>query len=141
MISPQVKTLATELNSQFDAPGEDVASGTLQNGHICTNEHEKGGKVIKAVVNPKVLESERELKRLLQSRCDKSDVPMDFAAKRHLIFCDGPNLKFIEMSGKLQESLKCNKVEDLISHECFDKVSIADFLSPPHTHSIICTDS
>ncbi len=73
--------------------------------------------------DPKVLDAKRELKKLLQSQHEKSDIPTDFAAKRHLILCDDSGLKLIEMSKELQESLKHNRMDDLINRECFDKVS------------------
>ena len=100
-----------------------TASTTSQNGPKCIDEHEKSCEGAKIMRDPKVLEAKKELKKLLQSQHDKSDVPTDFAAKRHLILCDDSGLKLIEMSNELQESLKCDKMDDLINQECFNKVS------------------
>ena len=100
-----------------------MASTTSQNEPRCFDEHEKGSERAKIVRDPKVLAAKRELKKLLQSQHDKSDVPTDFAAKCHLILCADSGLKLIEMSEGLQESLKCDKMDDLINQECFNKVS------------------
>ena len=105
-----------------------TASTTSQNEPKCIDEHEKGCEGAKVVRDPKVLEAKRELKKLLQSQHDKSDVPTDFAAKQHLILCDDSGLKLIEMSKELQESLKCDKMDDLINQECFNKVSSSSIL-------------
>lgn len=113
-------------SAQLDASGELTASTTSQSEPKCIGENEKGsdGAKIMMVRDPKVLEAKGELKKLWQSQHDKSDVPTDYAAKRHLILCDDSGLKLIEMSKELQESLKCDKMDDLISQECFNKVRI-----------------
>lgn len=105
-----------------------TASTTSQNELKCVDEHAKSCEGAKIVRDPKVLEAKKELKKLLQSQHDKSDVPTDFAAKRHLILCDDSGLKLIEMSNELQESLKCDKMDDLINQECFNKVSSSKYI-------------
>ena len=98
-----------------------TASISSHNEPKCIDEKSSEG--AKIVRDPKVLAAKRELKKLLQSQNDKSDVPTDFAAKRHLILCADSGLKLIETSKELQENLKCDKMDDLINQECFNKVS------------------
>lgn len=99
-----------------------TASISSHNEPKCIDEKSSEG--AKIVRDPKVLAAKRELKKLLQSQNDKSDVPTDFAAKRHLILCTDTGLfKLIETSKELQESLKFDKMDDLINQECFNKVS------------------
>lgn len=100
-----------------------TASTTSQSESKSSNECEKSSEGAKIVRDPKVLEAKRELKKLLQSQHDKPDAPTDFAAKRHLILCDDSGFKLIETSKELQESLKCDRLDDLINQECFNKVS------------------
>ena len=71
----------------------------------------------------RVFAAERKLKKLLHSRRDKTDVALDFAAKRHLIVCDDSHLKLIEMSKELQDRSKCNRKSIAISPKSFDQVS------------------
>ena len=75
------------------------------------------------IIDPAVFKAEKELKKLMQSQCDKSNKTTDFAAKRQVILCNDSGLKLIEMNKELQESLKCNRMADLISPACFDQVS------------------
>jgi hypothetical protein len=110
-------------NSQLGASGEMTASISSQHGPKCIDEPGKSSEGAKIVQDPKVLEAKRELKKLLRSQYDKSDVPTDFAAKRHLILCADSGLKMIETSKELQESLKYDRMDDLINQECFNKVS------------------
>lgn len=100
-----------------------MATTSSQNEPRCFDEHDKSSEGAKIVRDPKVLAAKRELNKLLQSQHDKSDVLTDFAAKQHLILCADSGLKLIETSKELQESLKCDKMDDLINQECFNKVS------------------
>ena len=69
-----------------------------------------------------VLKAERELKKFLKSQPGKSDVAIDFAAKRRLIVCDDSKLKLAEHY-QPQESSKCSRMTDLINPKCFHRVS------------------
>ena len=120
--------LSSASNSQLDAPDGCAIPSSLRNEpNSCTNEEEKCSDAAKIVPGPKILEAQRELKRLLQLRLDKPNggTDIDFAAKRHLIVCNDSGLQLVEMSKELQESIKCDTIHmaDLISQECFDKVS------------------
>ena len=70
-----------------------------------------------------VVKAERELKKFLQLRHEKSDVAIDFAAKQQLILCDDSGFKLSEMTEQLRERLKGNRMADLINPKCFHQVS------------------
>ena len=82
---------------------------------------EKATKAIAA--NPKVLGAQSELEKLLRSQHTDPDEQTNYAAKRHLIVCNKLGLKLVEMSVSLQETLKFNRMADLISRKCFYQVS------------------
>ena len=72
----------------------------------------------------KVSDSQKEIERLLRSQHDDMVSATSFAAKRHLITCSSDSgLKLIEMSERLEESLRFNRKADLIRPKSFDEVS------------------
>ena len=82
--------------------------------------------VASGVANPKVYTARKELEKFLRSQHSDPGFGTSFAASRYLFVCNDQGFKLIEMDERLQETVKFNRMADLISRTSFVKVSSKD---------------
>ena len=73
-------------------------------------------------VNPKLYAAQKELEKLLRSQHSDPGSGTSYAASRYMFVCNDEGFKLIEMDERLQETVKFDRMADLISQKSFVKV-------------------
>ena len=100
-----------------DSAENDPSSSTAQ------EPHSRESTASPVATNPRICDAQKELEKFLRSQHADPGSGTNFAATRYMIVCSDSKLKVIELDERLQESVKFNRMADLICARSFDKVS------------------
>lgn len=100
---------------------QDVSDGDTTG--LETSSDESAVTVSSLPTNSKIYETQKELEKMLRSQhCDPGS-EINYAATRYMFACCGSECKLVEMDERLQETVKFNRMADLICPKSFENVS------------------